>query len=93
MKEQDRTREAIALLKQSTNGSPETFKALTDNIHTFTELINELDSNQPFTELKTKSALGTFDKLQKTTAYLDSQIEHSFLTRFGIAGINYSNLE
>jgi len=35
----------------------------------------------------------SFNKLKKTTAFLDQAIETSFLTRFGIPGIQYATLE
>lgn len=53
-KEQERTREAIALLEKSTT-NPTTFKALTDSFDTFNELLTELDSDVPFSELKLKN--------------------------------------
>ena len=43
MKEQDRTREAIDLLKASTT-NPDKFRALTDSFETFNGLLAELDS-------------------------------------------------
>ena len=61
-KEGDRTREAIALLKTSTQ-NPDKFRALTDSFETFNGLLKELDSDQQFSDLAVSNQLGTFSKL------------------------------
>ena len=55
--------------------------------------MKELDQDQSNAELRIGNRFGTFEKLKKTTAYIDQLIENAFLTRFGIKGINYANLE
>jgi hypothetical protein len=93
MKEQERTREAIALI-QSSSTNPEQFRALTDNLNTLNDLVAELDSNQSNASILLASKrMGTLDKLKKTANYMNDVIEQSFLTRFGIAGIDYQNIE
>jgi hypothetical protein len=73
IKQQDRTREAILLLKRSSNGDPASFNTLTSNFKTIFDLINELNSDQSNYDIKIKE-LGTFEKLKKSSAYIDEKI-------------------
>lgn len=92
VKEQDRTREAIALLKNSTADSS-SFSKLTSEFSKITDLISELDSDQSNASLLIKGNYGTFEKLERTSAILDEQIRQNFLTQFGIEGISFSSLD
>ena len=83
MKEQDRTREAIALLKSSTSDASK-FRSLTESFDQFFGLLKELDQDQSVADLRLGQRHGTFEKLKKTTAYIDELIENAFLTRFGV---------
>lgn len=92
VKEQDRTREAISLIKSCTTDADK-FRSLTDSFDQFSALLKELDKDQSNAEVRLGDGIGTFEKLKATTAYIDETIENAFLTRFGIRGINYANLE
>ena len=37
--------------------------------------------------------MGTFEKLKKSSAYIDEKISQSFMTRFGFEGITFENME
>lgn len=66
---------------------------MTKDFDTIFNLIKELDSDQANWDVKMSDTYGTFEKLKKTTAVLDQAIEDSFLKRFGIEGVSFSNLE
>jgi hypothetical protein len=91
IKEQDRTREAIHLLKRTAGG--ENFEDLTKSFESIFRLIKDLDADQSNYDLKISDTYGTFDKLKKTTAFIDEAISHSFLDRFGFEGVNFANME
>lgn len=92
VKEKDRTQEAISLLKRSTNGDAQSFAALTSNFNTIFELLEELDQDQSNYDLKI-GEMGTFEKLKKSSAYIDEKISQSFMMRFGFDGITFENME
>ena len=37
--------------------------------------------------------MGTFEKLKKSSAYIDEKISQSFMMRFGFDGITFENME
>jgi len=92
VKEQDKTREAIALLKNSTS-DPSSYAALTKDFSKITSLIEELDADQSNASLHIKGNFGTFEKLQKTASVFDEQIRQNFLVQYGIDGISFSSIE
>lgn len=92
IKEKDRTQEAINLLKRSTSGDSQSFAALTSSFNNIFELLEELDSDQSNYDLKI-GEMGTFEKLKKSSAYIDEKISQSFMTRFGFEGITFENME
>jgi len=59
----------------------------------FFDLVKQLESNQLNKEFALGGKTGPFDKLHKASTALDSQIEKTFLNRFGIPGIGYANME
>jgi hypothetical protein len=91
VKEQDRTREAILLLKRTAMG--DNFSRLTASFDSIFDMIKELDSNQSNHDLKMGDSYGTFEKLKKTSAYIDNAISDSFLSRFGFDGVTFANME
>jgi len=71
VKEQDRTREAIRLLEESTT-DPKQFQDLTRNFQTFKDLVEELDSDQSDRRLPSvPEHSATITKLNKTSLYID----------------------
>ena len=72
--EQDRTAEAIELLKESTS-DPQLFRDLTGNFQTFKDLVEKLGKDQSVLDVKDFANFGTIEKFQKTSLYLDEQIK------------------
>lgn len=66
VKEQDRTREAIALLESATS-NPSNFSELTKSFDKISQLVSELDEGQSNFALKLTNRHGTLEKLEKTS--------------------------
>jgi len=43
--------------------------------------------------LRIEDTIGTFEKLKKTSSFIDQKIQEVFLTRFGFKGIRFENME
>ena len=71
LKEQDRTREAIKLLEESTT-DPKQFRDLTRNFQTFKDLVEELDSDHSDHGIpRVADHSANVGKLEKTSLYID----------------------
>lgn len=69
------------------------FGELTQSFDNLFELIKCLDSEQSNDEIRFEDKIGTFEKLKKTSGFIDQKIQEVFLTRFGFRGIHFENME
>jgi hypothetical protein len=74
VKEQDRTREAIALLQKATT-DPSVFANLTSEFSKLKQLVSELDSDQSNVGLRLENQHGTIEKLEQVAEILNHQTE------------------
>ena len=80
------------MLERSTKDAA-TFSELTQSFDALFDVIKCLDSEQSNDFLRIEDKIGTFEKLKKTSSYIDQKIGEMFMTRFGFKGIRFENME